>query len=214
MRANLWKARALIDTGYDCFFNLLDLSSLLWRQDIIEEEKAELKKKVRSNLIKLNASFGLVPNPVSKEMDIVNEKTLSLSLSLPKGKELLARCLEKGILPHPSAVAIFPFALSEIMSKPGSFDLNDPSTLKEARLLRSLLVLININQPSLSADTFITSVEKVVSMQSTISLRERLAARLRAEVMHALMARGSQVCGNNEVWATKEASFIQALSSP
>jgi len=176
-------------------------------------KKIELKKKVRSNLIKLNSSFGLMPNPDTKEMDIVDEKTLSLVMSLPKGQELLAKCLEKGVLPHPSAVAIFPYALSEIVLKPGSFHLNDPSVQKETRLLQSLLALVNLRQPSLTPDALIISLDKVVSGKSSAPLRERLSAHLRAEVMHALMTRGSQVCGSNKNWAAKEASFIQALSS-
>ena len=213
LRANLWKARALIDTGYQSFFNLIDLSAILWKSDVTDEEKNMSKKQIRNNLIKLTASFGLMPNVSTDGMNEINEETLSLILSLPKGKELLAKSLEKGIVPHPSATKIFPYAFSIIVGNPGCTDINDAAAQKETRLLQAFMALINLRQPSLSQDVFLSTLEKVISINSNVPLRELLNAPLRAEVMHALMTRGGEVCAGDQSWISAEASFLRALSS-
>eukprot|EP00815_Leptocylindrus_aporus_P009462 CAMPEP_0116075852 /NCGR_PEP_ID=MMETSP0322-20121206/16881_1 /TAXON_ID=163516 /ORGANISM="Leptocylindrus danicus var. apora, Strain B651" /LENGTH=660 /DNA_ID=CAMNT_0003565989 /DNA_START=58 /DNA_END=2037 /DNA_ORIENTATION=+ len=203
LRVSLWKARAQIDAGYRSYFELIDLSAKRYQNEVSENDNERIRKDIRSNLIKLNACFGIG----SSMSGVVDQEVLSCTLSLPKGKELLAKAMEKGILPHPSAMAILPFALAMILSKPCSLDANDSAVQKEIRLLRSFLMLINLPNPSIQPDILVSCLEEVVSIQSNTSIRELLNARQRLEVMHAVLTRGSQLCANNENFQKQESMF-------
>jgi len=209
LRVSLWKARAQIDAGYRSYFELIDLSSKRYQKEVSEEDNERIQKDIRSNLTKLNACFGIG----SSMSGVVDQEVLSCTLSLPKGKELLAKAMEKGVLPHPSAMAILPFALATILSKPCPFDANDSAVQKEIRLLRSFLMLINLPNPSIQPEILVSCLEEVVSIQSNTSIRDLLNARQRLEVMHAVLTRGSQLCANNENFQKQESMFVSILSS-
>jgi len=206
IRANLWKARAQIDAGSIAYLSLLDFALRLQRTDLLAEERAQVMFEVQHALSKLHSCFGVEVTPNTKDVRLKHDTTLSLTLSLPKGQELLAKSMEKGILPHQSAQVILPYACAAVLSqerKQGS------SYQKEDRLLSSFLSIINLRNPSVRSEIFVSCLHKILSVNK---IREVLTIRPRAEVVHAILSRGSEVCGSLKEWKELEAEFVRLLS--
>lgn len=237
-RAILWAARLAIDKGYLAYLNLVELRRLLQSRpgDTFmledEEKRGELLEDVKDNVNRLHGAFGVKildendgnNNQTTTE---VNFKILSRTLSLPKGRVLLSRVIDEGILPHSSACHILPVVVRAVYESSIAMELST-SVLQpgEDRLLRSLTGLVRTIQPSVDAKNLLAcltsmttpskksddnSDTKQQSVKEILSLKRTLM-----ELLHAVLSRAADVCaaeGMESDWKAKEAEFLLALSS-
>lgn len=206
IRANLWRARAQVDAGSIAYLSLLDFSVRLQRKDLLAEERTHVMLQVQQTLSTLQSCFGVEVIPNTKDVELTDEVALSLTLSLPKGQELLAKSMEKGILPHRSAQLILPLAFSALLSQKRK---QESSHQKEDRLLSSFLSIIKLRNPFVRSEILVSCLQKILSVNN---IREVLAIRPRAEVVHAILTRGSEVCGSSKEWKDLETNFMRLLS--
>ena len=137
-----------------------------------------MMREVARNIEVLEETFGvttLEPLEGSEESPppSIDPSSLSTVLALPKGLQLLARCVETGMLPHPSACLVLPAALSNLLSAPRPA--NRPQNAKEDRLLLALQNnLISVSDPPLPATTFKDAVRKICAHhEAKGTLRQR-----------------------------------------
>lgn len=110
----------------------------------VEKEKVE---KVKDGAEA--ASINVMNVTVTKRS--LNEFVLKAVLTHPKGCQLLARAIETGILPHPSAILVLPVALAFTFNAPRPAHLTATAAAKEDRLLTALSKgLITIINPVIS----------------------------------------------------------------
>jgi len=225
-RALLWAARAGIDKGYLAYLNLVELRRLLQSRPgdalsgapAIEDRRDELLSDVEDNVNKLHTAFGVEKSP-SGEIKILGT-VLMRTLSLPKGRMLLSRVVDEGILPHPSACHLLPVAIKVILEFSSSADLTAAPPAGEDRLLRSLTGLVKTVQPSVDVGNLLACLGSVIDAKSIMSEKNKsmktvlTGKRTLMELLHAIFTRGSEVCiGEDEAeWKKKESSFLQILS--
>jgi len=224
-RAFLWAARVAIDKGYLAYLNLVELRRLLQSRpgdalgsdNQVENRKEELLHDVEENVIKLHSAFGVTK--VNSILE-VNETVLSRTLTLPKGRMLLSRVIDEGVLPHPSACRLLSVAIKIIFLSVSNADLSVAPPAGEDRLLRSLTGLVQTVRPSVDAANLLTCLTSVIDAKKVMvekkkSMKTVLAGkRTLMELLHAVFTRGGEVCvGEYEVeWKTKESSFLSILS--
>jgi len=251
-RVHLWSARMAIDGGYVAYLDLLETRRLLQTNPngVLEaeeeaagvaERRADLTRDVEANVAKLHASLGVTvslavaanaegdPNANAKIID-VDAAALSRTLGLPKGRMLLSRVLDDGILPHSSACRVLPKALGAVLST--AVPAAGAPPRGEDRLVRSLAGLVQTAQPSLAPDDLVACLDEFGAVyQSELAdrgpspgdtVRAMLGAsggqRARMELLHAILSRGGAVCGGAgpdvaAAWKAKEAEFMSILSA-
>jgi len=225
-RANLWAARLASDKGYLAYLNLVELRRLLQSRgvdalDLNGERREDLLIDVEANVSKLNWAFGV--GKVQNKTD-VDDKVLSRTLSLPKGRMLLSRTLDEGILPHPSACQVLPSVVKIILKS--SLLVVDSSVVLPAgedRLLRSLSGLVRTVQPSVDPINIMKCLGNVNDVKGEID-EEKLdikkvlkGKQALMELLHAVVSRGAEICGvvggeYEDEWEIKEADFLAMLS--
>mmetsp|Transcript_11027 Transcript_11027/g.21900 ORF Transcript_11027/g.21900 Transcript_11027/m.21900 type:complete len:811 (-) Transcript_11027:163-2595(-) len=218
-RVQMWKARVAIDKGYTAFLSLAELRRLIQSNSGAPQLVNDLMSDVKSNVDLMHASFG-----ISVKMDSdgnrkteVDKNRLGSTLSLPKGRELCARAIEGGILPHQSACEMLPLALFNIFSRslpPPRDGAAQPTADGEERLLRALTGLVLTIQPSVEPTVLCRSLDMTISIGSAGNLSHITGSRVRMELLHSILSRGKVVCNDafSDVWAEKEKTFMQILS--
>lgn len=227
-RALLWAARAGIDKGYLAYLNLVELRRLLtsrpgdtFNNKDVEDRREDLLQDVEENVSKLNIAFGVVRNDESGEIEKIDIKVLSRSLSLPKGRMLLSRVVDEGILPHPSACHLLPFAIKVIFESASNADLTAAPPAGEDRLLRSLTGLVRTVQPSVDSGNLLSCLTSVIDTKILLSEKNKNmktvleGKRTLMELLHAIFTRGGEVCVDhtNTEWKAKESAFLSTLTS-
>ncbi|KAL3799906.1 hypothetical protein ACHAWO_000017 [Cyclotella atomus] len=215
LRIQTWKARVAIDKGYTAFLTLTELRRLIQANAGATTLIHELTGDVKANVNLMHASFGVVIKNDEKGRKIeVDTNRLESTLSMPKGRILFARVVEGGILPHASACELLPVAMLCI------FKNALPAAEGEVRLLRALTGLVLTVQPSVEPailakclDVAIAVGCKDVAVDGK-KMTNITGERGRMELLHAILARGKIVCGDNETygWGLKEKQFMALLT--
>jgi hypothetical protein len=233
-RAQLWKARVLVDRGYQAFLHLVEAQRLLLNEQQSSDKgnrRDAIMRDVKRRIDDLHATFGVtkhddgVAEESSKDSGIaVDVNILRATLLLPKGQELLSRCMEGGCLPHPSACALLPYVLPALFRSPRSSNIAESAVAKEERLCRSLSSLVILPNPQVPTEALLQSLDALIGMATTshgtISLKQVLGYKARAGVIQAVLAQGGgmhKTNGGNDgedtnSWETKEAEFLRLLS--
>lgn len=230
LRAVLRRGRKLIDSGFISLLDLCEHQRLLMGSAVnilTEDRRMSLLSDVQEHITTLQRSLGVVvvvdktednmdtDDMAKKEEEIrIDRDTLALVLSFSKGKTLLARSLETGLLPHRSACKLLPHVLAVLFANARPNNASLDYVTKEDRLLRSLCGLVKLSNPSLEANDFVSCLDSVMETyrnhKTTTAhggattnnqpppLKKVLSARNRAEVMHTILARGGTVCKPNE----------------
>jgi hypothetical protein len=202
-RVTVWKARASIDLGYRAYLELVDLQRLL--RTASGDERNQYLQQVPANVRDLQLCFGVGQEgggqPVLKA-----PPALKRVLGMAKGRLLLARALESGLLPHAAARVLLPHTLDTLWPM-------TPDGEHMDRLQASLTGLVRTIQPSCTpADSLACLDVLLVSCNLKQSLG---ASRTLMEWVHAILARGGQLCSTNpttqQEWSQKEAQFMQLL---
>jgi len=213
-RAQLWKARVLVDRGYTTFLDLLESHRLMMNESS-PERREQIKQEVKLAVNELHKSFGIVNNDDIAAVDL---SILNSALLLPKGQELLSRSMEGGCLPHASACALLPFILPALFKSTRS---SDSAIAKEDRLCRSLASLVLLPNPAVPKEALMQSLRNIVAAASQgICLKQVLGYQIRAEVVRAILAQGgmlyrSETSSEHDkiTWDATEAEFLELLSS-
>lgn len=224
-RAILWAARVAIDKGFQAYLNLVELRRLLQSRpgdlgddNSVLDRRQELLKDVEGNVGKLQAAFGIKRSETGVECD---EKSLARTMTLPKGRMLLSRVIDEGILPHPSACKVLPNAIKVVFETASTADLSSAPPAGEDRLLRSLTGLVKTVQPSVDPSNLLACLESTINAEAVISAKERTmksvltSKRTLMELLHAVFLRGGEVCVGEQLgaaWKEDEMKFLQILS--
>jgi len=243
-RISLWSARMAIDRGYRAYLDLLETRRLLQtRGGGLETEseadrRAELTRDVEGNVAALHGSLGITVAVSSSGGDggggertiEVDSAVLSRTLNMSKGRLLLSRVLDDGVLPHSSARRVLSPALGAILSTTTA-GAAGTSPSGEDRLVRSLTGLVQTAQPSLAPQDLVDCLAefgRVYQSQLASSqvgsagdtVRAMLGGqRVRMELLHAVLSRGNVVCAGGAgadvaaAWKAGEAEFMTILSA-
>ena len=208
-RIQLWKARVTIDKGYTALLSLIELRRLIQANAGATGLIGDLMVDVKANVDLLHSSLGVVVkvNPRDGKTIDVNDGRLAITLSMPKGRVLCARAIEEGILPHSSACALLPMALSCILSSPSCVDGED-------RLIHALTGLILLTNPCVDPAIFCRCLDVPISLKGDgrNGIMSAIAcSRMRMNLLHAILSRGKDVCGADsrasEDWSQREEIF-------
>jgi hypothetical protein len=123
----------------------------------------------------------LDPAAVQINSRIGNGRAAS-TLSMPKGRVLCACAIEEGILPHSSACALLPTALSCILLSPSSDDGED-------RLIHALTELILLTKPTISQPIFCRSLD-VPILLARDNMSAIASSHMRMNLLHAVLSMG------------------------
>merc|ERR1719223_63164 len=218
-RATLWAARLAIDKGYLSYLNLVELRRLLQSEEgEVESRRGELLRDLETNVEKLHIAFGVAKS--APKVD-VSDKMLSRTLSLPKGRMLLSRVIDEGILPHRSACHVLPNAIKIIFDSSSCAEPSSALPAGEDRLLRSLTGLVRTVQPSVDGENLLSCLSsatnaKTILDEKKLSMKVLLTGkRTLMELMHAVLSRGGEVCVDTDIgsrWKAKESEFLVILS--
>ncbi|GFH57845.1 hypothetical protein CTEN210_14321 [Chaetoceros tenuissimus] len=228
-RALLWAGRVAIDKGYQAYLNLVELRRLLQSRpgdtfsgddSDVANRREELLKDVEDNVSKLQAAFGLKKEEGDQGVEF-DCKILARTLTLPKGRMLLSRVIDEGILPHPSACKVLPNAIKVVFDTASTGDLSAAQPAGEDRLLRSLAGLVKTTQPSVDPANLLLCLDSTINAETIIDGEKRsmkgilTSKRTLMELLYAIFSRGSEVCvGAYEgEWKEKESKFLAVLSS-
>jgi len=262
-RARLWASRLASDRGYLAYLNLVELRRLLQSRpnesaalmdaNTDNTRREELLFDVEENVAKLHGAFGITKRRPEEEkgddkesarrspsiIDI-NDEVLARTLSLPKGRMLLSRVVDEGILPHPSACRVLPAAIGVLLrSVVNAHKKNKGGSVApppgEDRLLRSLTGLARTVQPKIDALNVLRCLESVNAIgkemmnsgggEKRLSIKNILTGkRTLMELLHSILSLGGEVCvgaaaaafGGASLegdWKTKETEFLTMLSS-
>lgn len=228
-RALLWAGRVAIDKGYQAYLNLVELRRLLQSRpgdtlsgddSDVANRREELLKDVEENVSKLQAAFGLKKEEEDQGVEC-DCKILARTLTLPKGRMLLSRVIDEGILPHPSACKVLPNAIKVVLDTASTGDLSAAQPAGEDRLLRSLAGLVKTTQPSVDPANLLLCLDSTIHAETIIDGEKRsmkgilTSKRTLMELLYAIFSRGAEVCvGAFEgEWKEKESKFLAVLSS-
>jgi len=225
-RTVLWAARVAIDKGYQAYLNLIELRRLLQSrpgdalngEDSVINRREELLKDVEENVSKLQGAFGLKKGDSGINC---NDKILARTLTLPKGRMLLSRVIDEGILPHPSACKVLPNAIKVVFESASTADLSAAPPAGEDRLLRSLTGLVKTTQPSVDPTNLLACLSSTINAENVINGEKRTmksvltSKRTLMELLYAIFSRGGEVCvgGFQAEWKDKESKFLAILSA-
>ena len=218
-RATLWAARLAIDKGYLAYLNLVELRRLLQSEEgEVEIRREELLSDLEKNVEKLHIAFGVEKSSSKVKVD---EKILSRTLSLPKGRMLLSRVVDEGVLPHRSACHVLPSAIKIIFDSSSNAEPSSAPPAGEDRLLRSLTGLVRTVQPSVDGENLLSCLSSATNAKTIIDEKKRsmkallTGKRTLMELLHAVLSRGAEVCVDEDIgsrWKAKESDFLVILS--
>jgi len=226
-RAFLWAGRVAIDKGFQAYLSLVELRRLLQSrpgdtlsggEDSVVNRREELLKDVEDNVSKLQGAFGLKKTDGGMECD---DKVLARTLTLPKGRMLLSRVVDEGILPHPSACKVLPNAIKVVFDSASTGDLAATPPAGEDRLLRSLTGLVKTEQPSVDPTNLLQCLMSTITAETVINGEKRsmkavlTSKRTLMELLYGIFSRGGEVCvgGFQADWKDKESKFLAILSA-
>eukprot|EP00978_Attheya_sp_CCMP212_P004363 scaffold9510_cov58-Attheya_sp.AAC.3 len=210
-RVTVWKARASIDLGYRAYLELVDLQRLL-RTASSGEERNQYLQQVPANVRDLQLCFGVMTDEGGQPV-LKARPALQRVLGMAKGRLLLARALESGLLPHAAARVLLPPTLDTLLPM-------KPEGEHMDRLQSSLTGLVRTVQPSCTPTDSLACLDVLLSLSLSSSRNTNLkqslgASRTLMEWVHAILARGGQLCSTNpttqQEWNKKEAQFMQLL---
>ena len=227
-RAILWAARVAIDKGFQAYLSLVELRRLLQSrpgdalngEESVINRREQLLKDVQENVDKLHGAFGLKKIGDSADIEC-DDKILGRTLTLPKGRMLLSRVIDEGILPHPSACKVLPNAIKVVFVSASTADLSIAPPAGEDRLLRSLTGLVKTTQPSVDPNNLLSCLNSTINAENIINGEKRSmksvlsSKRTLTELLFAVFSRGGEVCvgGFLAEWKDKESKFLAILSS-
>jgi hypothetical protein len=257
-RLALWKARIAIDQGYQAYLNLVELRRLLQtrgKQHVSEDHlnpesdtsqrRLELLDDVETHVHTLHTALGFRKQQQGENESTVpimtlDEKILAQTLSLPKGKVLVSRIMDEGILPHSSACRTLAMVLEILLhshekqyrsvcqTKKGTKVQVSFSSLEEDRLLRSLTGLVRLVHPSPSPQNMIDSLmvvnefsnpgKKRIPESKQLDMKVLLSShRTLLDLLHAILSRGGDICRSAgeyflESWESQEKEFVAVLT--
>ena len=225
-RAFLWAGRVAIDQGFQAYLSLVELRRLLQSrpgdalsgEDSVVDRREELLKDVEENVSKLQGTFGLKKSDGGIECD---DKILARTLTLPKGRMLLSRVVDEGILPHPSACKVLPNAIKVVFDSASTGDLAATPPAGEDRLLRSLTGLVKTEHPSVDPANLLQCLMSTITAETVINGEKRsmkavlTSKRTLMELLYGIFSRGGEVCvgGFQADWKDKETKFLAILSA-
>ncbi len=226
-RTILWAARLAIDKGFQSYLNLVELRRLLQSrpgdalngEESVINRREELLKDVQENVDKLHGAFGL--KKVGDSDIECDDKILGRTLTLPKGRMLLSRVIDEGILPHPSACTVLPSAIKVVFASASTADLSGAPPAGEDRLLRSLTGLVKTTSPSVDPNNLLSCLNSTINAEDVINSEKRSmksvlsSKRTLTELLFAVFSRGGEVCvgGFLAEWKDKESKFLTILSA-
>ncbi len=200
--------RLTIDRGYTALLPLIELRRLIQTNAGAPGLIGDLMFDVKTNVDLLHMSLGVAVQINSRKVKttkIGNGRAAS-TLSMPKGRVLCACAIEEGILPHSSASALLPAALSCILSLPSSDDGED-------RLIHALTELILLTKPTIDPPILCRSLDVPISL-----VRDNMSAiassHMRMNLLHAVLSMGKDVCAGScasEDWFQREDIFSGIL---
>ena len=217
-RIQTWRARVAIDKGYTAFLTLTELRRLIQANAGATHLIQQLTGDVKSNVNLLHASFGAQiktsPDGTQRKI-VVDSSRLESTLSMSKGRTLLARVVEGGILPHAGACELLPLVMK------GIFETTLPAPDGEERLLRALTSLVLTVQPGVEPNILVKCLEVAMEVGSKDVAKDGTkmpnitGSRVRMELLHAILARGKTVCGGDGSfgWDEKEKQFMRLLTT-
>ena len=231
-RAMLWKARKLIDTGHIYWLDkkFQKLSTLILKEKgTMSELSKENKGKKNAKDFPLYINLGLLLN-MTKGRDLL-ARCLEYK-RFPIGHQNNYTFVdntndfglkEDMVLSPQQVLEILPDLLSNLFINPAG------AKTGEDRLLYICISYVigivgNFNDTKNDAIVkdltrqFILCVEVVMlaSESSNYNLKENLGSRARAEVMHAILSKGGEICMNNGLaseWKVVEEKFMKLLIS-
>ena len=219
-RAILWASRLAIDKGYLAYLNLVELRRLLQSEEgEVESRREELLCDLEENVGKLHNAFGVRKD--SSDIIQIDEKSLSRTLSLPKGRMLLSRVIDEGVLPHQSACYVLPSAMKILFDSFPNAESSAAPPAGEDRLLRSLTGLVRTVKPSVDGENLLSCLSCAINMKTILDDKKRsmkgllTGKRTLMELLHAVLSRGAEVCAGGVIekkWKEKEGDFLIILS--
>uniref|UniRef100_A0A7S2WRS0 Uncharacterized protein n=1 Tax=Eucampia antarctica TaxID=49252 RepID=A0A7S2WRS0_9STRA len=228
-RTNLWKARLLTDRGYNAMLELIELRTIFAaptnnKQDD-DQRREHYLPQVQRHIDTLHKTFGMHRPPnnnnnTNNNSMLVNSSVLALTLSVPKGRTLLARLLHLAILPHDSAALMLPTLCQTVFhdyhhNKTNHNNNNNNNNIMNhpyARLLQAIVGLVRTVHPSVQRDELISSLDNI---QADPNFIQTIAnSRPHMELLHAILTRCQQICPPHDMeWKQKEQAILAKLSA-
>ena len=197
-RTNLWKARLLVDRGYTAMLELIELRNILFSKND-EAHRQQYLPHVQKHISTLHKTFG-----VTEQNKQVKSSIVSLTLSLSKGRVLLARLINLGIFPHESARYLLPHVCQIIFSSSAKNE-------DYSRLIPSLIGFITTVHPSLQREELLDSLKRIDNQTNNF----HHSSRSQMELFHSLLTRSQQICLPQDMeWKTLERTIFTKLSTP
>eukprot|EP00934_Nitzschia_sp_Nitz4_P004684 Nitzschia sp. Nitz4//scaffold54_size114964//39252//41138//NITZ4_003845-RA/size114964-processed-gene-0.182-mRNA-1//-1//CDS//3329554333//4674//frame0 len=200
-RATLWKARIYCDQAYQAFQVVVDT----WRSVPPGVIPPELQK----SLVKLLKCMGVTH--VDKEYK-VQQESLVLLTKLQKGRTLIARTLEKALLPPNAVQALLPPLFDVLLSLTKKEEKNKAEEMCNARVFMAMNAVIQ--NLATRSDTLLECLT-VVLKYGTASLSTTSSM----ECVHTLLRKGGMVMGQEpsaekrEAWGNAENEFVTLLQT-
>jgi hypothetical protein len=191
-----------IDRGYTALLPLIELRRRLIQTNagapgLIGDVMVDVKTNV--NLLHMSLGVAVQINSRKGKTTKIGDGRAASTLSMPKGRVLCACAIEEGILPHSSACALLPTALSCILSSPSSDDGED-------RLIHALTELILLTKPTIDPPIFCRSLDVPISLARD-NMSAIASSHMRMNLLHAVLSMGKDVCAGScasEDWFQRE----------
>lgn len=198
-RAALWKSRIYVDQAYQAFLHLREF-----------EAERPISSSTQHALMKLLKCMGLQKQ--NEAYSVADRDSIKLLMKLDKGKILVSRILELGVLP-PNAVAVaMPVILQVVLDEPAKSMLDDHV---DNRLLVVLSALME-NLPQLEPQVILECVKVVVVRGK--AAEQVLSSMARMQYVHSLLQRGGRAATElrdepfAKEWETMEQAFLSILA--
>jgi hypothetical protein len=198
-RATLWKARIYCDQGYQAYLSVI--SAWKTQSASAQPHLAKLFK-----CLGMSVQTTVEGETASHKYAVENPAALALLLKLSKGKVLLARIFENGVLPIAAVQAILPTALDMLCAV-------EPSSGEDSADSRVFVAASTVYQtlPQISNQCILDSVAAILRHHSAA-----LSSTARMQCTHALLQRGSNNASLDpafaDVWNKTEEEFMNILS--
>jgi hypothetical protein len=197
-RAILWKARIRCDQAYQAYDQLVSNGggTNTWRTS----------GQVPQQLIKLLKCFGIG----SVNIKDVDTSALELLLKLNKGRVLLARVLERALLPPNAAQALLPAALNVLLTTTTATNASSSSNNDNDDRCFAALARVVTTLPNVNGSTLLNSLDACkTNAQAAFATAAAMAC------VHALLQRGATLKDDPEYgdeWTRVEQEFMVILA--
>jgi hypothetical protein len=181
-----------IDRGYTALLPLIELRRRLIQTNagapgLIGDVMVDVKTNV--NLLHMSLGVAVQINSRKGKTTKIGDGRAASTLSMPKGRVLCACAIEEGILPHSSACALLPTALSCILSSPSSDNGED-------RLIHALTKLILLTKPTIDPPMFCHSLDVPISLARD-NMSAIASSHMRMNLLHTILSMGKDVCAGS-----------------